>query len=154
MNQESTEYIVLYFLVLVGTLVVGVLARQFVLSKGVDNFSSIVAFFTTVIVLMAIMPAYRQLQSVSAATHRSFSAFQTMKNHNDTVSVPEAPTIKDSNQAKPDVIESAPTAEETISKPSEYEVMRTNSSRSTPRATVTNISAQKMITTSIIRPLA
>ena len=93
-------------------------------------------------------------QSVSAATHRSFSAFQTMKNHNDTVSVPEAPTIKDSNQAKPDVIESAPTAEETISKPSEYEVMRTNSSRSTPRATVTNISAQKMITTSIIRPLA
>ena len=59
MNQESTEYIVLYFLVLVGTLVVGVLARQFVLSKGVDNFSSIVAFFTTVIVLMAIMPAYR-----------------------------------------------------------------------------------------------
>ena len=56
-----------------------------------------------------------------------FSAFQTMKNHNDTVSVPEAPTIKDSNQATPDVIESAPTAEETISGPSEYEVLRTNS---------------------------
>lgn len=55
-----------------------------------------------------------------------FSAFQTMKNHNDTVSVPEVPTIKDSNQATTDVIESAPTAEETISKPSEYEVMRTN----------------------------
>ena len=68
MNQESTEYIVLYFLVLVGTLVVGVLARQFVLSKGVDNFSSIVAFFTTVIVLMAIMPAYRQL-SISFCCH-------------------------------------------------------------------------------------
>ena len=60
MNQESTEYIVLYFLVLVGTLVVGVLARQFVLSKGVDNFSSIVAFFATVIVLMAI---YANLQT-------------------------------------------------------------------------------------------
>lgn len=55
-----------------------------------------------------------------------FSAFQTMKNHNDTVSVPEVPTIKDSNQATTDVIESAPTAEETISEPSEYEVMRTN----------------------------
>ena len=41
-------------------------------------------------------------------------------------SVPEAPTIKDSNQATPDVIEPAPTAEETISEPSEYEVMRTN----------------------------
>ena len=50
-----------------------------------------------------------------------------MKNQNDIVSVPEAPTIKDSNQATPDVIESAPTAEETVSKPSEYEVMRTNS---------------------------
>lgn len=55
-----------------------------------------------------------------------FSAFQTMKNHNDTISVPEVPTIKDSNQATPDVIESAPTAEETISEPSEYEVMRSN----------------------------
>lgn len=56
-----------------------------------------------------------------------FSAFQTMKNHNDTVSVPEAPTIKDSNQATPDVIESAPTVEGIISGPSEYEIMRTNS---------------------------
>ncbi len=56
-----------------------------------------------------------------------FSAFQTMKNHNDTVSVPEVPTSKDSNQTTSDIIESAPTAEETISKPSEYEVLRTNS---------------------------
>lgn len=46
-----------------------------------------------------------------------------MKNHNDTVSVPEASTIKDSNQATPDVIKSTLTAEETISEPSEYEVM-------------------------------
>ena len=45
----------------------------------------------------------------------------------DSTAVPEAPTIKDSNQATPDVIESAPTAEETIFGPSEYEVMRTNS---------------------------
>lgn len=49
MNQKSIEHIALYSLVLVGTLVVGVLARQFVLSKGVDNFSSIVVFFATVI---------------------------------------------------------------------------------------------------------
>ena len=54
MNQKSIEHIALYSLVLVGTLVVGVLARQFVLSKGVDDFSSSVAFFATVIVLMAI----------------------------------------------------------------------------------------------------
>ena len=32
MNQKSIEHIALYSLVLVGTLVVGVLARQFVLS--------------------------------------------------------------------------------------------------------------------------
>ena len=54
MNQKSIEHIVLYFLVLVGTLVVGVLVHQFVLSKGVDDFSSNVTFFATVIVLMAI----------------------------------------------------------------------------------------------------
>lgn len=44
MNQKSIEHIALYSLVLVGTLVVGVLARQFILSKGVDDFSSTVAF--------------------------------------------------------------------------------------------------------------
>lgn len=56
-----------------------------------------------------------------------FSAFQTMKNYNDTVSAQEALTIEDSNQATPNVIDPAPTAEETISELSEYEVMRTNS---------------------------
>lgn len=131
MNQKSIEHIALHSLVLVGTLVVGVLVRQFVLFKGVDDFSSSVAFFATVIVLMAI---YTSLQTTSnqfllpriEAFLLRFSAFQTMKNHNDTISVPEVPTIKDSNQATPDVIESAPTAEETISEPSEYEVMRSN----------------------------
>ena len=131
MNQKSIEHIALYSLVLVGTLIVGVLVRQFVLSRGVDDFSSIVAFFATVIVLMAI---YANLQTtfnqfllprIEAFLLR-FSAFQTMKNHNDTVSVPEASTIKDSNQATTDIIKSAPTAKETISKPSEYEVMRIN----------------------------
>lgn len=52
MSQKSIEHIALYSLVLVGTLVVGVLARQFVLSKGIDDFSSSVVFFATVIVLM------------------------------------------------------------------------------------------------------
>ena len=56
MNQKSIEHIAL---VLVGTLVVGVLARQFVLSKGIDDFSSSVVFFATIIVLMASMPVYR-----------------------------------------------------------------------------------------------
>ena len=131
MNQKSIEHIALYSLVLVGTLVVGVLARQFVLSKGVDDFSSSVAFFATVIVLMAIYASLQTtfnqflLPCIEAFLFR-FPAFQKKKNHNDIVSVPEVSTIKDSNQATPDIIESAPTAEETISKPSEYEVMRTN----------------------------
>ena len=131
MNQKSIEHIALYSLVLVGTLVVGVLARQFVLSKGIDDFSSSVAFFATVIVLMAI---YASLQTTSnqfllpriEAFLFRFPAFQKMKNYNDTVSVPEVPTIKDSNQATPDIIDSASAAEETISEPSEYEIMRTN----------------------------
>ena len=61
-----------------------------------------------------------------------------MKNHNDTVSVPEAPTIKDSNQATPDVIESAPTVEGIISGPSEYEI-RTNSIAKKNRAIQTKL---------------
>ena len=131
MNQKSIEHIALYSLVLVSTLVVGVLTRQFVLSKGVDDFSSIVAFFATVIVLMAIYASLQTtfnqflLPRIEAFLLR-FSAFQTKKNYNDTVSVPEALTIEDSNQATPDVIEPAPTNEEAISEPSEYEVMRTN----------------------------
>lgn len=131
MNQKSIEHIALYSLVLVGTLVVGVLARQFVLSKGVDDFSSSVAFFATVIVLMAVYASLQTtfnqflLPRIEAFLLR-FSAFQTMKNYNDTISVPEALTIEDSNQATPNVIDPAPTAEEIISKPSEYEVMRTN----------------------------
>ena len=132
MNQKSIEHIVLYSLVLVGTLVVGVLVRQFVLSKGVDDFSSSVAFFATVIVLMAIYASLQTtfnqflLPRIEAFLLRIF-AFQTMKNHNDTVSAPESLTIEDSNQATPSVIAPAPSAEEMTSEPSEYEVMRINS---------------------------
>ena len=85
MNQKSIEHIALYSLVLVGTLVVGVLARQFVLSKGVDDFNSSFAFFATVIVLMAIYASLQTtfnqflLPRIEAFLLR-FSAFQTMKN--------------------------------------------------------------------------
>ena len=144
MNQKSIEHIALYSLVLVGTLVVGVLARQFILSKGVDDFSSSVAFFATVIVLMAIYASLQTtfnmflLPRIEAFLLR-FSAFQTMKNYNDTVSVPEAPTIKESKQATPDVIDPAPTTEEAISEPSEYEVLRTNSIAKKNRAIQTKL---------------
>ena len=131
MNQKSIEHIALYSLVLVGTLVVGVLARQFVLSKGVDDFSSIVAFFAAVIVLMAIYASLQTtfnqflLPRIETFLLR-FSAFQKMKDNNDAVPISEDLTIEDSSQAIPNVIDPAPTTEETISEPSEYEVMRTN----------------------------
>ena len=144
MNQKSIEHIALYSLVLVGTLVVGVLARQFVLSKGIDDFSSSVVFFATAIVLMAIYASLQTtfnqflLPHIEAFLLR-FSAFQTMKNYNDTVSAPEALTIEDSNQVTPDVIEPASTTEETISEPSEYEVMRTNAITENNRAIQTKL---------------
>jgi hypothetical protein len=129
MNQKNIEHTALYSFVLVGNLVVGVLARQFVLSKGIDDFSSSVAFFATVIVLMALYASlqitFNQLLLPHIETFLfRFTAFQTMKNHHDTISVSETLTIEDPNQA---IRNTAPAAEETISEPSEYEVMRTNS---------------------------
>ena len=144
MNQKSIEHIALYSLVLVGTLVVGVLARQFVLSKGIDDFSSSVAFFATVIVLMAIYASLQTtfnqflLPRIEAFLLR-FSTFQTMKDNNDAVSVSETLSVEDSNQVTHDVIEPASTTEETISKPSEYEVMRTNAIAEKNRAIQTRL---------------
>ena len=144
MNQKKAEYIALYSLVFGVILVFGILIRQFVLSKGIDDFSSTVAFFATVIVLTALYSSLQitfnqfLLPRIETFLFR-FPAFQKMKNHNDTVSVPEASTIKDSNQATPDVIESAPTTEETISEPSEYEVMRTNAIAEKNRAIQTKL---------------
>ena len=144
MNQKSIEHIALYSLVLVGTLVVGVLARQFVLSNGVDDFSSSVAFFATVIVLMAIYASLQTtfnqflLPRIEAFLFR-FSAFQKMRDNNYTVSVSEALTVEDSNQVTPDVIEPASTTEETISELSEYEVMRTNAITENNRAIQTKL---------------
>ena len=144
MNQKSIEHIALYSIVLVGTLVVGVLARQFVLSKGVDDFSSSVAFFATVIVLMAIYASLQTtfnqflLPRIEAFLFR-ISAFQKKKDNNDAVSVPEDLTVEDSNQVIPDVIEPIPTTEEAISEPSEYEVLRTNAIAEKNRAIQTKL---------------
>ena len=101
-------------------------------------------FFATVIVLTALYSSLQitfnqfLLPRIEAFLF-CFSAFQKMKDNNDAVSFPEAPTIKDSNQATPDVIESAPTTEETISEPSEYEVMRTNAIAEKNRAIQTKL---------------
>lgn len=68
-----------------------------------------------------------------------FSAFQKMRDNNYTVSVSEALTVEDSNQVTPDVIEPTSTTEETISEPSEYEVMRTNAITENNRAIQTKL---------------
>ena len=131
MNQKKAEYIALYSLVFGVILVFGILIRQFVLSKGIDDFSSTVAFFATVIVLTALYASLQitfnqfLLPRIETFLFR-FSAFQKMKDNNDAVSVSEDLTIEDSSQATPNGIDPAPTTEETISEPSEYEVMRTN----------------------------
>ena len=131
MNQKKAEYIALYSLVFGVILVFDILIRQFVLSKGIDDFSSTVAFFATVIVLTALYASLQitfnqfLLPRIETFLFR-FSAFQKMKDNNDAVSVSEDLTIEDSSQATPNVIDPAPTTEETISEPSEYEVMRTN----------------------------
>ncbi len=54
MNQKQAEYIALYSLVFGAILLIGVLARQYVLTKGIDEFSATVAFFATVIVMSAL----------------------------------------------------------------------------------------------------
>ena len=120
MNQKKAEYIALYSLVFGVILVFGILIRQFVLSKCIDDFSSTVAFFATVVVLTALYASLQitfnqlLLPRIEAFLFH-FSAFQKMKDNNDAVSVPEGLTVDDSNQVTPDVIEPASTTEETIS---------------------------------------
>ena len=47
MNQKKAEYIALYSLVFGVILVFGILIRQFVLSKGIDDFSSTCLLYTS-----------------------------------------------------------------------------------------------------------
>lgn len=144
MNQKKAEYIALYSLVFGVILVFGILIRQFVLSKGIDDFSGTVAFFATVVVFTALYASLQitfnqlLLPRIEDFLFR-FSAFQKIKDNNDAVSVSEVLTVEDSNQVTHDVIEPASTTEETISKPSEYEVMRTNAIAEKNRAIQTRL---------------
>ncbi len=81
MNQKQAEYIALYSLVFGAILLIGVLARQYVLAKGIDEFSAMVAFFATVIVMSALYASIQisvnhfLLPCIDRFIHR-FSAFQ------------------------------------------------------------------------------
>lgn len=143
MNQKNVEYIALYFLVVGVVLVIGILVRLIALSQGLDDFSSTIAFFVTVIILTALYASlqitFDQLLSprIKAFLLR-FPAFQKMKDNTD--SVPETLTIEDSNLTTPDAIEPVPTTvEETISASSEYEVLRTHAIAEKNRATQTRL---------------
>ena len=144
MNQKNVEYIALYSLVVGVILVIGILVRLFVLSKGLDDFSSTIAFFVTVIILTALYTSlqitFNQLLSprIKAFLLRC-PTFQKMKDNNDPTSVPETLTIEDSNLTTPDVIEPVPTVEETISASSEYEALRTHAIAEKNRATQTRL---------------
>ena len=142
MNQKNVEYIALYFLVVGVVLIIGILVRLFALSQGLDDFSSTIAFFVTVIILTALYTSlqitFDQLLSprIKAFLLRC-PAFQKMNDNPD--SIPEALTIEDSNLTTPDVIEPVPTVEETISASSEYEALRTHAIAEKNRATQTRL---------------
>lgn len=140
MNQKNIEYAALYFLVVGGILVIGVLARQFALTKGIDGFSSAVAFFATVVILTALYASlqvtFNQILLPRIDTFLlHLPAFQKMEVNKD--SVPEALT-EDSNPFTPDVIEPT-SAVETISELSEYEVLRANAIAEKNRAIQTRL---------------
>ena len=138
MNQKNVEYIALYFLVIGVVLVIGILVRLFALSKGLDDFSSTIASFVTIIILTALYASlqitFNQLLSprIKAFLLRC-PTFQKMKDNPDSVS--ETLTIEDSNLTTPDVIEPVPTVEETISVSSEYEALRTHAIAEKTRTT-------------------
>lgn len=138
MNQKNIEYIALYFLVVGVVLVIGILARLFALSKDLDDFSSIIVFFVTVIVSLAFYASLQitfnqlLLPRIKAFLLR-FSTFQKIKNNFNFVS--EALKIENPNLATLDVIEPVPTIEEIISAPLEYEALRTHAIAEKNRAT-------------------
>lgn len=142
MNQKNVEYIALYSLVVGVILVIGMLVRLFALSQGLDDFSSTIAFFVTVIILTALYTSLQiTLNQLLSPRIKAFllrcPAFQKMNDN--PGSVPETLTIEDSNLTTPDVIEPVPTVEETISASSEYEALRTHAIAEKNRATQTRL---------------
>ena len=146
MNKRETEYIELYLFVFGVILLFGVLARKFVLVKGSDEFSAVVAFFATVFVLSSLyislqmtlkellfprmkkflmrFPAFKKLEEVAVVTRDSAIAAES--------------------------IEEVAVAED-IPQPTKYEVLRTNTIAKQERASqaklerVLNYTKQTMV---------
>ena len=121
MSKKQTEYIALYLFVFGAILLFGVLARKFVLIKGYDEFSSAVAFFTTVIVLSALYISLQMTLNELLLPRMEkflmrFPAFQKLEKVAVTTDIP---TIVAEPIEKVAVVETTP-------QPSEYEVLRAN----------------------------
>ena len=120
MNKRQTEYIALYLFVFGAILLFGVLARNFVLVKGYDEFSVAVGFFATVVVLSALYISLQMtlnellLPRIEKFLMR-YPAFQKLEE----VAVAETPAVAVEPIEKVAVAKATP-------QPTEYEVLRDN----------------------------
>ena len=121
MNKRQTEYIALYLFVFGAILLFGVLARNFMLVKGYDEFSAAVGFFATVVVLSALYISLQMTLNELLLPRMEkflirFPAFQKLE---EVAVVAETPAVV----VEP--IEELLVAEIT-SQPSQYEILRAN----------------------------
>ena len=129
MNKRQTEYIALYLFVFGAILLFGVLARKFVLVKGLDEFSAAVGFFATVVVLSALyislqMTLNELLLSRMEKFLMRFPAFQKLE---DVAVSAETTAIVVEHIKDIAVTEATP-------QPTEYEVLRANAIAERERA--------------------
>ena len=128
MNKKQTEYIALYLFVFGAILFFGVLARKFVLVKGYDEFSAVVGFFATVVVLSALyinlqMTLNELLPRMEKFLMR-FTAFQKLE---EVAVVANTPAIVAEPTEEIAVTETTP-------QPTEYEVLRASAIAERERA--------------------
>ena len=127
-NKRHTEYIALYLFVFGAILLFGVLARKFVLVKGYDEFSAAVAFFATVVVLLALYVSLQMTLNELLLPRMEkflmrFPAFQKLEE----VAVADTPAVV------VETIEEVVVAEITP-QPSLYEILRANAIAKQERA--------------------
>ena len=128
MNKRQTEYIALYLFVFEVILLFGVLARNFVLVKGYDEFSAAVGFFATVVVLSALYISLQMTLNELLLPRMEkflmrFPAFQKLEE----VAVADTPAVV------VETIEEVVVAE-TTPQPTEYEVLRASAIAERERA--------------------
>ena len=129
MNKRHTEYIALYLFVFGAILLFGVMARKFVLVKGYDEFSSVVAFFATVIVLSALYISLQMTlnELLLPRMEKFLMRFPEFQKLEKMAVATDVPTIATEPIEKVTVVATTP-------QPSEYEVLRANAIAEQERA--------------------